>query len=125
MRSKSYLFLLLVLGLGVLAGFLFTRTKPNYGLDVRGGIRLTYKMMLKPEQKPQVDDIRQRLIHILVGRAGGGLGVAEAPITSKGDDEINVELPGQTDLTKAEQIIGTSAKIQFYWAKNVNTEKAN
>ncbi len=124
LRSKSYLFLLLVLGLGILSGFLFTRTKPNYGLDVRGGIRLTYQMQLNKEQRVQVDDIRQRLIHILGVRAGGDLGVAEAPISSKGDDEIVVELPGQTDLDKAEKIIGTSAKIQFYWAKNVVTENA-
>ena len=125
MRSKSYLFLLLVLGLGILSGFLFTRTKPSYGLDVRGGIRLTYQMMLTKKQLPQIDDIRQRLILILGGRAGGDLGVAEAPISSKGEDEIVVELPGQTDLAKAESIIGTSAKIQFYWAKNVNTPKAD
>lgn len=125
MRSKSYLFLLLVLGLGILSGFLFTRTQPSYGLDVKGGIRLTYQMMLKPEQLPKIDEIRQRLIQILGVRAGGDLGVAEAPISSKGADEIVVELPGQTDLAKAEGIIGTSAKIQFYWAKNVVTEKAD
>jgi len=123
LRSKSYLFLLLVLGLGILSGFLYSRTTYNYGLDVQGGIRLTYQMQLKPEQKSHIDDIRQRLIHILAARAGGDLGVAEAPISSKGDDEIVVELPGQTDLDKAEGIIGTSAKIQFYWAKNVVTEK--
>ncbi len=123
MRSKSYLFLLLVLGLGILSAVLFTKTTANYGLDVKGGIRLTYQMQLNAKQHENVDDIRQRLIRILVRRASGSLGVAEAPVTAKGDDEVSVELPGYSDLDAAKKIIGTSAKIQFFWAKNVVTSK--
>lgn len=124
MRSKSYLFLLLVLGLGIISAFLFTRTKPNYGLDVRGGVRLTYQMQLTQNQRQQVDEIRERLIRILGRRATGNLGVAEAPVIAKGIDEIVVELPGYSDIDKAKSIIGTSAKIQFFWAKNVANQTA-
>ena len=124
MRSKSYLFLLLVLGLGIISAFLFTRTKPNYGLDVRGGVRLTYQMQLSQTQRQQVDDIRERLIRILTRRATGSIGVSEATVMSKGLDEIVVELPGYSDIDKAKGIIGTSAKIQFYWAKNVTNPVA-
>ena len=124
MRSKSYLFLLLVLGLGIISAFLFTRTKPNYGLDVRGGVRLTYQMQLTQNQRQQVDEIRERLIRILTRRATGSIGVSEATVMSKGIDEIIVELPGYSDIDKAKGIIGTSAKIQFYWAKNVVNQTA-
>lgn len=119
MRSKSYLFLLLVLGLGIISAFLFSRTKPNYGLDVRGGVRLTYQMQLTKKNREQAEDMRQRLIRILIRRASGSLGVSEAPVVAKGLDEVVVELPGFSDIDKARQVIGTSAKIQFYWAKNV------
>ena len=120
MRSKSYLFLLLVLGLGIVSAFFFSRTKPNYGLDVQGGVRLTYQMELTTKaQREQAEESRIRLIRILGRRASGTLGVAEAPVIAKGVDEVVVELPGYSDIDKAKSIIGTSAKIQFYWAKNV------
>ncbi|MGV3614250.1 MAG: protein translocase subunit SecD [Fimbriimonas sp.] len=122
MRSKSYLFLLLVLGLGVLSGFLYSQTKYNYGLDVRGGIRLTYQMQLAPEQRTKAAEIRSRLISILTGRASGSLGVAEPSIVGKGLDQIVVELPGATDIESARKAIGTSAKIQFYHARTIANE---
>lgn len=121
MRSqKSYLFLLLVVGLGILSGFFFARTQARYGLDVKGGVRLTYEMEFKDEkEKEQAEAERGRLIPILVGRAAGSLGVAEAPVVAKGLYDVVVELPGYQDIDKARQIIGTSAKIQFFWANNV------
>ncbi len=122
MRSKSYLFLLLVLSLGVISGILFTKNQPNYGLDVKGGVRLTYQMQLTPKQRESIDDIRERLIRILIRRASGNLGVSEAPVVAKGDDEVVVELPGYSNIDAARNIIGTSAKIQFYWAKNISNQ---
>lgn len=124
MRSKSYLFLLLVLGLGVLAGFLYSQTKYNYGLDVRGGIRLTYQLQLKPEQRAQATEIRRKLLTILTGRATGPMGVAEPSIVPKGTDQLVVELPGATNLDQARAVIGTSAKIQFYHANTVASPRA-
>jgi SecD/SecF fusion protein len=124
LRSKSYLFFLLVLGLGIISGVFYSQTKYNYGLDVRGGVALTYQMLLTPEQRPKAEETRSRLIKILGIRATGPLGVAEPSIVPKGDDQIVVELPGATDVKQAEQAIGSSAKIQFYWAKNVVSPQA-
>ncbi len=122
MRSKSYLFLLLVLGLGVLSGFIYVKTQYHYGLDVKGGIRLTYQMELKAEQRKDAERTRSRLIEILGRRASGSMGVVEPVIVPKGDDQIVVELPGATNIEQARTIIGTSARIEFYHAKNVVTE---
>ncbi len=122
MRSKSYYFLLLVLGLGLLSGLLFTQKEFHYGLDVKGGIRLTYEMdlsKLTPEQKTNVSSIRENLLSILSRRAVGPLGVAEPTILAKGDSQFIVELPGLTDLDKAMAVIGSSARIEFFDASNV------
>ncbi len=125
MRSKSYYFLLVVLALGLLSGVLFSRTKPNYGLDIKGGIRLTYKMdfsQLTAEQKTDLAGVRSKVITLLINRASGGLGVAEPVVFAKGDDQIIVELPGFSDATKAKEVMGQSARLEYYWARTVNTE---
>lgn len=124
MRSKSYIFLLIVLGLAALSGFLYSQTKYNFGLDVKGGVRFTYQMdltKLKPEQKAKIGEIRSRLLTILSSRATGALGVAEPTVLPKGTDQFVIELPGFTDIEKARQAIGTSARIEFYHARNVVT----
>ena len=121
MRSKSYLFLLLVLGLGIISGVFFSKTKYNFGLDVRGGVELTYQMLLTPEQKKKTEELRGNLINIMGARAQGPLAVAEPTIVGKGEDQILVSLPGATDQEKAIQYMGSSAKIQFFHAKNVVT----
>ena len=128
MRSKSYLFLLLVLGLGLLSGILYTRFKYNLGLDIKGGVRITYRMdttQLSTEQKNNLADVRSRLISLLSNRAGGDLGVVEPLVAAKGDDQIIVELPGVTDVDRAKAIMGKSARLEFYWANTVVTELNN
>ncbi|MEZ0326229.1 MAG: protein translocase subunit SecD [Fimbriimonas sp.] len=122
MRSKSYLFLLLVLGLGILSGIIYSKTQYHYGLDVKGGIRLTYQMELNAEQRQKAEEHRSKLIAILMRRASGSMGVVEPIIVPKGEDQIIVELPGATDIEDARKIIGTSARIEFYHAKNVATD---
>jgi SecD/SecF fusion protein len=124
LRSKSYLFLLLVLGLGILSGYIYSVTKYNYGLDVKGGIRLTYRMELSQDQRARAEQIRTDLISILERRAQGSMGVVEPVIVPKGDDQIIVELPGATNIDEARKVIGTSARIEFYHATNVVTELA-
>jgi len=126
--SKSYLFLLLVLGLTIGSAVLFAFTKPNYGLDVRGGSRITFKMdltQLKPEQRAQIGVIRQNLRRILEDRVSQALAVVEGNVQPKGLDEFIVELPGEKNVEKAKETLGTSASIRLYHAKNVNTPKAN
>ena len=125
MRSKSYLFLLFVVALAVGFGFIATKVEYKQGLDIKGGTRLTYQMdlsKLKPEERKNLPDIQKKLQRILENRATGSFGVAEPSIVPKGDDQIVVEIPGFTDQEKAKSVIGTSARIEFYYAKNVSTE---
>ncbi|HWD41046.1 MAG TPA: protein translocase subunit SecD [Fimbriimonas sp.] len=109
----------------MLSGFGFAKLKAHYGLDVQGGIRLTYRMDLtkvKPDQQKNPKEIQTKLINILTSRAAGALGVVEPIITAKGDDQIVVDLPGLTNVQQAEDVMGSSARVEFYWAKTVSTE---
>ncbi|RYG31937.1 protein translocase subunit SecD, partial [bacterium] len=124
MRSKSYFFLLLVVAMGLIAGFVYTQFPYKYGLDVKGGIRFVYQMdttKLTPEQRADLPRVRSLVQSILVNRATGSFGVAEPVITPKGDDQFVIELPGFTDMKEAREIIGTSARIEFYHATNVRS----
>lgn len=112
----------------MLSGFLYSRSSYHYGLDVSGGVRLTYEMdisQLKPDQQSRLPEIQSRLVEILQSRAVGTLGVTEPSVVAKGNTQIVVELPGFTNVDEAKKTIGTSARIEFYHAKNVVTPKSS
>ena len=125
MRSKSYLFLLVVLVLGVVSGIGYAALKFRLGLDIQGGVRFTYQMdtsKLTTDQKSQLGSFQNRLVQIMQNRAVGPLGVTEPTVTKKGVDQIVIELPGFKDSPeKAQETMGSSARIEFYWAKNVDS----
>jgi SecD/SecF fusion protein len=123
LRSKSYLFLLIVLVLGVVSGIGYATLKYRLGLDIQGGVRFTYQMdtsKLKADQRSQIPSMQNKLVGIMGQRAVGPLGVTEPTVTKKGTDQIVVELPGlKGSSAKAQEVMGTSARIEFYAATNV------
>jgi SecD/SecF fusion protein len=125
LQNRSYLFLLLVLVLGIGSGWLYTQKQPKYGLDVSGGIRLTYELdFSKVKNSTQTKaEMADRVVTILQNRAAGALGVAEVNIQKKGEDQIIVEIPGATNIEEARAVLGSSAKIFMYHAKNLSTQK--
>lgn len=126
MQSRSYYFLLVVLGLGLLSGFLYWKTTPKYGLDVKGGVRFTYQVQptLRSDGKtPPMEDVLAKVQTILESRIQSVTGVAEGNVIIKGVDQLVVEIPGYADIEKAREQIGTSASLKGYWAKNVRTTK--
>lgn len=128
MQSRSYLFLLIVLGLGVISGLGYHFKKPNLGLDIQGGVRLTYKMdltKLSQEQRQNLTGIQANVIRTMMNRAVGPIGVAEPIVQAKGRDEITVELPGFTDEKAAKETLSTTASIEWYWARTVTPGGAN
>lgn len=127
-QSKGYLFLIIVLALTGLSAFMYTQKKYSLGLDVRGGSRVTFKMdmsKLTPEQRQNIGTVKQNLVRILGERVGKTLGVTEGNVIQKGLDEFIVELPGVKDVNEAVKILGSSASIQLYHAKNVVSPKAD
>lgn len=113
-----------MLALGVISGIGYATLKYRLGLDIQGGVRFTYEMDLSKlktkEQLAQVSSMQNKLVAIMGQRAVGPLGVTEPTVTKKGDRQIVVELPGlKESAAQAEEVMGTSARIEFYWAKNV------
>lgn len=125
LQNRSYLFLLLVLALGGLSGWLYSATKPHYGLDVSGGIRLIYKLDLEQVKQLGRDpsEVADQIAGILEKRGAGIGGATEVSVARKGVDEVIVELPGATDIEEARKIMGSSAKMAMYHAKNLSTAK--
>lgn len=95
-----------------------------FGLDIKGGIRLTYQIQLQNDQKGKitVEQARAQILPVLHKRAGG-LGAAEPLIAAKGEDQVVVEIPGVKDPKVAREQIGSSARIEFYHARNVTTNQ--
>lgn len=126
-KQQGYLFLLLVVGLAALSGWLFSRPDPaiQYGLDVRGGVRLTYQIKFDPkkeaEQRKELGRIQQNLVRVMNNRVSAALGVVEGTVQLKGDDELIVELPGFTDIEKARANMSSTAKLYAYEASNVQS----
>lgn len=126
MQNRNVWFLILVLVVTVLSVVGYQNTKLVKGLDVAGGIRLVYSMdtsELTPEQLEQKSEIQSRLRSILEGRVGTALGVVEGAVTTKGDDQFIVEMPGATNIEEARRVLQNTAKIQVFHARNVSTER--
>lgn len=116
--------------MAALSGFLFVDknlSKFQYGLDIQGGVQLTYRMKteeLKTPPTPEDLAVMQRnLADILRNRAGSSLGVVEANVGTKNTDGVYVELPGFTNADEARQTMSTTASIRLYHAKSVATER--
>ncbi|MBS1706098.1 MAG: protein translocase subunit SecD [Armatimonadetes bacterium] len=122
-NNKGYIFLGLVVALTALSVWAYQRRDFQYGLDIRGGIRMTYKVKnLTEDQKKNLPTIMSNLTGIMTNRAAQTLGVVEGSVQVKNEDQLIVELPGFTDPAKARETISSTASIKAYYAKNVTTE---
>lgn len=127
--GKGILFLLVVVALAVLSGFLYKMRPYLLGLDVQGGVRFTYEMKfdkdpkVAAEQRKNALSIQKNLVSILQNRAGQSLGVTESTVQPHGNTGFIVEVPGFTDINKAREIMKTTAKIKAFHAANVNTRQ--
>jgi SecD/SecF fusion protein len=123
--QRSVWFLLFVVALVVLSALVIWREKVRLGLDVAGGMRFTIrakKEALSTEELKNWEDSAREVVRILEKRSQTALGVVEASVFRKGEDRFIVELPGFTNEQEARDILQTSARMDFYWAKTVSTE---
>lgn len=126
MQNRNVWFLALVVALTAASIFGFLQTDLKKGLDVAGGIRLTMQIdeeTLTPEQKESITTIQAKVQDNLERRVGQGLGVNEGTVTTKGDRQFVIELPGATDLEQAKKLLSNTAKVQVFHARNVTTAK--
>ncbi|MCK4301186.1 MAG: hypothetical protein KAW91_00345, partial [candidate division Zixibacteria bacterium] len=82
------------------------------GLDLQGGIHVVLRVKLEELDKGAQTDAVDRAMQIIRNRVDG-LGVAEPTIVKQGKERIIVDLPGYTDASRAEELIGQTALLQF------------
>ncbi len=124
-RRRNTFVLLIVLGL-VIASLLVIvgipgvvkAKKTRLGLDLKGGVELTYQA--RPTAHAKVDtESLERAITIMRKRVDA-LGVAQPEIQRSGSEEIDVALPNVSNAGRAEAQVGKTALLYFYdWEPNV------
>jgi SecD/SecF fusion protein len=117
---KRNLIILGLVGL-LLAGSIATiLLKPSrLGLDLAGGIELTYKAAPTNAARKPTDRELQNAIKVINERVNS-LGVTEAEVQATGNELITVSLPDVQDPEAAKALVGSTAQMYFYkWEDNV------
>jgi SecD/SecF fusion protein len=124
-RRRNTFVLLIVAGLVIMSLLVIVgipgvvkAKKTRLGLDLKGGVELTYQA--RPTAQSKVDsESLNRAIDIMRKRVDV-LGVSEPEIQISGKDEIVVALPNVSDSGRAEAQVGKTALLYFYdWEPNV------
>src|SRR4051795_1601157 len=116
---RRNLFVLLLVAALVAASAVVILSKPTrLGLDLKGGVSLTYQA--KPTvQSGVTSDAIDRTLDIMRERVDQ-LGVSEPEIQRSGSDQIDVSLPDVKNADEAANQVGTTAQMYFYdWETNV------
>lgn len=119
-RQRNGFILLLVVGLLIASAAVIATQKTVLGLDLKGGVELVYQGKPTAQTPVVTQDALQRAVDIMRQRVDQ-LGVSEPQIQTAGGD-ISVGLPDVKDISRAEKIVGTTARLEFYdWEANALT----
>src|SRR5579884_3407116 len=119
-RQRNAFILALVAGL-IAASVVVIATKKTFlGLDLKGGVELVYQG--KPTAQSKVTQAAlQRTVDTMDQRVNQ-LGVSEPEISTQGRNQIVVQLPAVQNVQRAEKLVGTTARLEFYdWEANAIT----
>src|SRR6201989_3039169 len=117
-RRRNLFVLLLVAALVAASAVVIVSKPTRLGLDLKGGVSLTYQA--KPTvQSGATGDATNRTLDIMRERVDQ-LGVSEPEIQRSGSDQIDVSLPDVKNADEAANQVGTTAQMYFYdWETNV------
>jgi preprotein translocase subunit SecD len=108
-----FLLVLIVAGIATMIGT--DAKKPRLAIDLDGGtsVTLTAKALPGPDGKPGAitSDAMKQAVKIIRQRVNG-FGVSEAQVTTLGNDNIVVAVPGDSSSNVAEQV-GQTALLRF------------
>lgn len=110
--GKQQGLLALILALVIGAVVVLVKVPPRFGLDLQGGSQLT--VLVKPtEAIPEITEQQLQAVARVLENRVNGLGVAESVVQTVGQDQILVQLPGISDSTQAENVLGGTAQLEF------------
>src|SRR5947199_7196954 len=119
-RQRNGFILLLVVGLLAASVAAIATQKTVLGLDLKGGVELVYQGKPTAQTPVVTQDALQRAVDIMRQRVDQH-GVSEPQIQTAGQN-ISVGLPDVKDIARAEKIVGTTARLEFYdWEANTLT----
>ena len=110
---RRYLLTLIAIAGALVAVVALSLVKsPTLGLDLQGGLAVV--LQAEAPKGETVDRAgMDRSIEIMRARIDR-LGVTEPEIRRQGEDQIIIELPGVHDADRAAEIVGTTARLEFY-----------
>jgi SecD/SecF fusion protein len=119
-RQRHGFVLLLVVGL-IAASLVAVATQTTrLGLDLKGGVQLVYQGEPTAQSGVTAESLA-RAVDIMRQRVDQ-LGVSEPEIQTSGGNQISVGLPNVSNTARAEQEVGTTARLEFYdWEANALT----
>ncbi len=116
-RQRHGFVLLLVAGLIAASLAVIATQKTVLGLDLKGGVQLVYQAKPTPQSAVNQNSLN-RAVDIMRQRVDQ-LGVSQPEIQTSGGTQITVGLPDVTNVARAEQEVGTTARLYFYdWEAN-------
>ncbi|HEY1967083.1 MAG TPA: hypothetical protein VGH89_04000 [Pseudonocardia sp.] len=120
-RQRNGFILALVAGLIAASIFVVATMKTTLGLDLKGGVELVYQGQPTPQTPVVTQDALTRAVDIMRSRVDQ-LGVTQPEIQTSGNNQISVGLPDVKDIGRAERLVGTTARLEFYdWEANALT----
>ena len=120
-RQRNIFILVLVAGLIAASAVVIGVKRTQLGLDLKGGVQLTYLGEPTPQTPKVTPDALARAVDVMRQRTNQ-LGVSETEISTFGSNQIQVGLPDVSNLTQAENLVGKTARLEFYdWEANVIT----
>jgi SecD/SecF fusion protein len=120
-RKRHGFVLLIVAGLLAASIVALFTAKTELGLDLRGGVQLTYQGEPTPQHPKVTQADLNKAVEIMQKRVDS-LGVAQPSINTVSGNEIEVALPAVHNVKRAEQLVGTTAQLYFYdWEANAIT----
>ncbi|UXE62597.1 MAG: protein translocase subunit SecD [Woronichinia naegeliana WA131] len=111
MQKQRWLIFLIIL-LAIASGVVLASLPLQLGLDLRGGAQLTMEVQQPKESRAIKSDDLVAVKTVIENRVNA-LGVSEALVQTVGQNKILVQLPGVTDPTQAERILGGTAQLEF------------
>jgi len=102
----------LILALAIAAAAVLSSFPLQLGLDLRGGSQLTLEVQPAAEITT-IGAEQMEAVKAVLDRRVNGLGVAESTLQTVGDDQLVLQLPGVTDPTRAADVLGSTALLEF------------
>jgi preprotein translocase subunit SecD len=124
MRRAGLIFIAVLGVLAILVDFLPGLTVPDVsgeggsrlvetklGLDLRGGLKVEYRVNPSGDKAPTLADVE--VVRGIIERRVNATGVSEPVVVTSGTDRIVVEVPGLSDTTAIRKLVGQTGQLVF------------